>query len=75
MDIYNQNQTGAGKAFLTLVETSKLLNVSNKTIRRAIKAGRLASCRPYNKNRGKIFLRLADIEAFIERSRRSAIGE
>lgn len=75
MDIQTQIQTTAGKSFLTLAETAQLLNVSAKTVRRAIKAGRLASCRPYSKSRGKIFLRMADIDAFIGRSRRSAIGE
>ena len=63
-----------GKALLTLPETADMLGMSNQTLRRHIAAKRIAVCKPGGK-RGKTFIRPADIDAFLLRSRRAAIGE
>lgn len=63
-----------GKALLTIEEAAELLHVSMTTMRRYIDQKRIAICKPGGK-RGKIYIRPTDLEAFILRSRRSAIGE
>ena len=68
------NALTTGKALLSLAEVSELTGLSLNTIRRHIDAKRIATCKPGGKN-GKVYIRPADLDAFLLRSRRSAIGE
>lgn len=63
-----------GKALLTIEEAAELLHTSISTLRRYIDQKRIAICKPGGK-RGKVFIRPLDLEAFISRTRRAAIGE
>lgn len=63
-----------GKAFLTIPEAADIARCHPATIRRAITARRLAVCKPNGKH-GKSLIRTVDLEAWLERSRISAVGE
>lgn len=63
-----------GKALLTISEAAKLLHTSPSSLRRYIGKKLVAVCKPGGK-RGKVFIRPADLDAFLQRTRRAAIGE
>lgn len=62
-----------GKAFLTLDDVSEIIPVAPITIRRAIASRRLATHQL--SARGKILISVADLNGWLARSRRSAVGE
>jgi excisionase family DNA binding protein len=66
--------TTTGKALLTVHEAAELLHTSPTTLRRYIKRKLIAICKPGGRM-GKVFIRPADLDAFLLRTRRSAIGE
>jgi excisionase family DNA binding protein len=68
------NVITSGKAYFTIYEAAAIARCSVVTLRRAIRAGRLAVCRPNGKH-GKILIRPQDLERYIEGNRRIAIGE
>lgn len=56
-------------AFLSLERAAEYCGLSIRTLRRAIKARVLAHHRPGLSERGKIFIRLTDLEHYIGKSR------
>jgi len=63
-----------GKALLTIHEAAELLSTSPSSLRRYIDRKLIAICKPGGR-RGKIFIRPSDLDAFLDRTRRAAIGE
>ncbi len=63
-----------GKHLVTLAEAADLTHLSTVTLRRAVRGKKLAHYRPGGAC-GKILIKVGDLEAFMGRSRRSAIGE
>ena len=63
-----------GKHLVTLAEAADLVHVSTVTLRRAVRDKKLAHYRPGGSG-GKILIKVSDLESFMGRSRRSAIGE
>lgn len=61
------------EGLLTIRQAAERSNFSEWSIRRDIQLRRLASVR--RTTRGKIYILTEDLEAYIERYRRSAIGE
>jgi excisionase family DNA binding protein len=59
------------EAFLSLSETARLLNVSERTIHRWIQDGRLPAYKPGRAYR----FRMSDIEAFLEERRGAPLAE
>jgi excisionase family DNA binding protein len=68
------NFNTTGKALLTVQEAAELLHTSTSSLRRYIGKKLIAVCKPGGKM-GKVFIRPADLDAFVLRTRRSAIGE
>lgn len=64
----------SGKACYTLVEAVRTTGINIWAFRRDIRSRRLACIRRGGK-RGKIYVTAADLEAYLERNRISAIGE
>lgn len=63
-----------GKALLTIQEAAELLHTSPTSVRRWVHKKMIAVCKPGGK-RGKVFIKPTDLDAFLERTRRAAIGE
>ena len=64
-----------GKVFLTLREAADYANCSPITLRRQVHAKALPHHRiGSNERRGKIFIKIADLEKFIEGCRFEAVG-
>jgi hypothetical protein len=63
-----------GKALLELPEAERLTGISAWTLRKEIKAKRLA-CYRRGGTRGKIRLSIQDLESYLARQRYAAIGE
>ena len=63
-----------GLQFLTLDQAAKFVPFSKVTLRRAIRARRLAACKPNGKF-GKILIRPVDLMQYVESSRRSAVTD
>ncbi len=63
-----------GRAYLTVNDAAAIIQASPDTIRRAIYSRRLASVKP-NGRHGRTLIRASDLDAWLERSRISAIGE
>jgi len=63
-----------GKALLPVEEVAEMMGLHPNTIRRYIDKKLIAVCKPGGK-KGRVFIRPADLDAFLLRTRRSAIGE
>lgn len=68
------NTESTGKAYLSLNEAAAIVQLSTVTLRRAIKAKRLAVCKPNGKF-GKSLIRRLDLIQYVEGARRAAVGE
>jgi excisionase family DNA binding protein len=69
-----QTLNATGKALLTVQEAADMIHLSVSTLRRYIDRKMVATCKPGGKM-GKVFIRPADLDAFLNRTRRAAIGE
>jgi excisionase family DNA binding protein len=68
------NVITSGKAYLSIYEAATIVQLSVVTLRRAIKARRLAVCKPNGKF-GKILIRPQDLTQYVEGNRHMAISE
>lgn len=63
-----------GKHLLTEAEVAQLLRCSVVSVRRLLRRRALARVKPFGP-RGKTLVRAIDLQAYLDRSRLSAVGE